>query len=277
MKNVKLATKISIFVIPILALGLILLWRIVDTNVSSVMEEQVLQEMNDAAKTRSEIVEQYVQAAESYLLGFGQALELKEVLNKPNNTSIVSEAQGYTESYGGVNPNMENIYLADYNSVVLTSVVKGPIGKALREGDALQQLRDAVFASNEIWNTGIMASPSTGLQVISMYYPIYNGSKPLGYVGGAIYVEDLKNTLNALQESEDNKTDYMLLDAATGTYIFCADESKIGTPIEEENILKVIEKAKGEQGANDFMNIRRMAGRCCQCISICLPETGCLS
>ena len=252
MKNVKLATKISIFVIPILALGLILLWRIVDTNVSSVMEEQVLQEMNDAAKTRSEIVEQYVQAAESYLLGFGQALELKEVLNKPNNTSIVSEAQGYTESYGGVNPNMENIYLADYNSVVLTSVVKGPIGKALREGDALQQLRDAVFDSNEIWNTGIMASPSTGLQVISMYYPIYNGSKPLGYVGGAIYVEDLKNTLNALQESEDNKTDYMLLDAATGTYIFCADESKIGTPIEEENILKVIEKAKGEQGANDF-------------------------
>lgn len=252
MKNVKLATKISIFVIPILALGLILLWRIVDTNVSSVMEEQVLQEMNDAAKTRSEIVEQYVQAAESYLIGFGQSLELKEVLNKPNNTSIVSEAQGYTESYGGVNPNMENIYLADYNSVVLTSVVKGPIGKALREGDALQQLRDAVFDSNEIWNTGIMASPSTGLQVISMYYPIYNGSKPLGYVGGAIYVEDLKNTLNALQESEDNKTDYMLLDAATGTYIFCADESKIGTPIEEENILKVIEKAKGEQGANDF-------------------------
>lgn len=252
MKNVKLATKISIFVIPILALGLILLWRIVDTNVSSVMEEQVLQEMNDAAKTRSEIVEQYVQAAESYLLGFGQSLELKEVLNKPYNTSIVSEAQGYTESYGGVNPNMENIYLADYNSVVLTSVVKGPIGKALREGDALQQLRDAVFDSNEIWNTGIMASPSTGLQVISMYYPIYNGSKPLGYVGGAIYVEDLKNTLNALQESEDNKTDYMLLDAATGTYIFCADESKIGTPIEEENILKVIEKAKGEQGANDF-------------------------
>lgn len=125
MKNVKLATKISIFVIPILALGLILLWRIVDTNVSSVMEEQVLQEMNDAAKTRSEIVEQYVQAAESYLIGFGQSLELKEVLNKPNNTSIVSEAQGYTESYGGVNPNMENIYLADYNSVVLTSVVKG--------------------------------------------------------------------------------------------------------------------------------------------------------
>lgn len=252
MKNVKLATKISIFVIPILALGLILLWRIVDTNVSSAMEEQVLQEMNDAAKTRSEIVEQYVQAAESYLLGFGQSLELKEVLNKPNNTSLVSEAQGYTESYGKVNPNMENIYLADYNSVVLTSVVKGPIGKALREGDALQQLRDSVFASNEIWNTGIMASPSTGLQVISMYYPIYNGSKPLGYVGGAIYVEDLKNTLNALQESEDNKTDYMLLDAATGTYIFCADESKIGTPIEEENILKVIEKAKGEQGANDF-------------------------
>ncbi len=252
MKNIKLATKISIIVIAILAVGLVGLWKITDTSVSSLMREQVLQEMNDAVSTRSEIVEQYVQAAESYLIGFGQSLELKEALSKANNSSIVADAQSYTESYALVNANMENVYLADYNSTVITSFVKGPIGRTLREGDALQQLRDEVFDSDEIWNTGIMASLSTGLQVISMYYPIYDGSKPLGYVGGAIYVEDLKNTLNALQESEENKTNYMLLDAATGTYIFCDDESKIGTTIEEENILKVIERAKDEQIQNNF-------------------------
>ena len=247
MKNMKLATKISIIVTAILTVGLIALWVLTDTKVSSLMREQVLQEMNDAVSTRSEIVEQYVQSAESYLIGFGQSLELKEALRQPNNTSVVEKAQSYTEGYALVNPNMENVYLADYNSIVLTSYVKGPIGKTLREGDALKQLRDEVFDSDEIWNTGIMASLSTGLQVVSMYYPVYDGSKPIGYVGGAIYVADLRNTLNALQESEDGKTDYMLLDAAKNTYIFCADDTKIGTTIEEENVLKVMENASANQ------------------------------
>ncbi len=163
MKNIKLATKISIIVIAILAVVLVGLWKITDTSVSSLMREQVLQEMNDAVSTRSEIVEQYVQAAESYLIGFGQSLELKEALSKANNSSIVADAQSYTESYALVNANMENVYLADYNSTVITSFVKGPIGRTLREGDALQQLRDEVFDSDEIWNTGIMASLSIGL------------------------------------------------------------------------------------------------------------------
>ena len=70
MKNIKLAAKISIIISGILAIGLIALWKITDTQVSSLMREQVLQEMNDAVSTRSEIVEQYVQAAESYVIGY---------------------------------------------------------------------------------------------------------------------------------------------------------------------------------------------------------------
>ena len=256
MKNIKLAAKISIIVIAILTVGLIVLWMVTNTRVSSLMREQVLEEMNDALSTRSEIVEQYVQASESYLIGFGQSLALKEALRRPDDAGVIDAAQSYTESYALVNPNMENVYLADYDSLVLTSYVKGPIGRNLREGEALQQLRNEVFDSDEIWNTGIMASLSTGLQVISMYYPVYDGSKPLGYVGGAIYVDDLKNTLNALQEGDDNKTDYMLLDATSGTYIFCEDESKIGVPIEEENILKVIERARGGQSGENFYEYR---------------------
>ncbi len=252
MKNVKLATKMSIIVIAILAVGLVALWVVTDLGVSSLMREQVLEEMNDAVSTRSEIVEQYVQSAESYLIGYGQSLELKQSLLKPDAADVIADGQGYTDNYAAVNPNLENIYLADYNSKVLTSFVKGPIGKTLREGDALQQLRDAVFDSNEIWNTGIMASPSTGMQVVSMYYPIYNNNKPIGYVGGAIYAEELRNTLNALQEAEENKTDYMLLDATKNTYIFCADESKIGAAIEEENVLKVIENASADKEKSGY-------------------------
>ncbi len=248
MKNIKLATKISIIVISILTIGLVVLWKSTDLKVSSIMKDQIMDEMDDALKTRGKIIEQYVQEAESYLIAFGQSLELKEALKNPNDPAVIANAQSYTESYAQVNKNLENVYLGDYNTKVLTSFVKGPIGKTLREGDALKQLHDEVFDSKDIWNTGIMASLSTGEQVVSMYYPVYNGNEPLGYVGGAIYAQDLKNTLDGMTEGE-NKTDYMLLDAAKSTYIFCSDQEKIGAEIQEENISKVIELAKGSDGA----------------------------
>ena len=248
MKNIKLATKISIIVISILTIGLVVLWKSTDLKVSSIMKDQIMDEMDDALKTRGKIIEQYVQEAESYLIAFGQSLELKEALKNPNDPAVIANAQSYTESYAQVNKNLENVYLGDYNTKVLTSFVKGPIGKTLREGDALKQLHDEVFDSKDIWNTGIMASLSTGEQVVSMYYPVYNGNEPLGYVGGAIYAQALKNTLDGMTEGE-NKTDYMLLDAAKSTYIFCPDQEKIGAEIQEENISKVIELAKGSDGA----------------------------
>ena len=248
MKNIKLATKISIIVISILTIGLVVLWKSTDLKVSSIMKDQIMDEMDDALKTRGKIIEQYVQEAESYLIALGQSLELKEALKNPNDPAVIANAQSYTESYAQVNKNLENVYLGDYNTKVLTSFVKGPIGKTLREGDALKQLHDEVFDSKDIWNTGIMASLSTGEQVVSMYYPVYNGNEPLGYVGGAIYAQDLKNTLDGMTEGE-NKTDYMLLDAAKSTYIFCPDQEKIGAEIQEENISKVIELAKGSDGA----------------------------
>ena len=57
MKNMKLATKISIIVISILTLGLVVLWRITNTRISSVMETQIMDELNDAIETRGEIIE----------------------------------------------------------------------------------------------------------------------------------------------------------------------------------------------------------------------------
>lgn len=252
MKNLKLATKISIIVITILTIGLVIVWKSTDVNVSSVMKDQIVDEMNDAIKTRSKLIEQYIDSTEAYLIGYAQAPVLKQALLHPDDAEAVANAQNFTKNYGKENANLENVYLGDYNTKVLASFVEGPIGKTLREGDALKVLRDTLFASKEtnMWNTGVMASLSTGKQVVSMYYPIYNEGAPLGYVGSAVYSEDLKNTLDALAEETGNKTDYLLLDAAKNTYIFCGDEEKIGGPIEEKNISEVIGLAKSGNAAD---------------------------
>ena len=252
MKNMKLATKISVIVICILTVGLVTLWSTTNGNVSSLMERQILENMNEAAETRSEIAAEYVQAAESYLIGYAQSLELRDALLHPDDADIVARAQNYTKSYGAFNKNLENVYLADYSSTVLVSFVEGPIGKTLREGDALKQLQDQVFDDNDIWNTGVMASPSTGKQVVSMYYPIYDGDKPLGYVGGAIYADELKNTLDELQEDGSKNKDYMLLDATANAYIFSPIEEQIGAAIEEKHVLQMIEQSKNDKAGNSF-------------------------
>ncbi len=253
MKNMRLAVRISCIVIFILTLGLVVLWQAVNVKVSSLMKEQILGEMNDAVKTRSEIVEQYVQSAESYVIGYAQSLELKEALLNPDDSNAAADAQSYTESYAKVNKNLENVYLADYNSTVLASYVKGPVGKTLREGEGLQQLRNEVFDANEIWNVGIMSSLSTGKQVVSLYYPIFDRENPVGYVGGGIYSEDLRNTLDGLNEEDKaGQMEYMLLDAAGNTYIFCAEEEQIGTEIEEENIKEIMELAKSGEGFHEY-------------------------
>lgn len=254
MKNMKLAVKISSIVIIILTLGFILLWQAINARVSSLMKEEILTEMNDAVETRSEIAQQYVRSAETYVIGYGQSLELREYIIEPNRDKAAQRAQKYTDEYALVNQNLENIYIADYNSTVLSSYVKGPIGQTLREGEALQELRDNVFCSHEIWNAGIMASPSTGEQVVSLYYPIFDGDTPVGYAGGAIYSRDLRETLTSLTDkSGSTQMDYMLLDTKNNTYIFCDNEDKVGTEIEEENILKIMETAQVEKGFYEYL------------------------
>ncbi len=254
MRNMKLAVKISSIVIIILTLGLIILWQAINARVSSLMKEEILKEMNDAVETRSEIAEQYVRSAEAYIIGYGQSLELQEALMEPGNVQAAEKAQQFTDNYALVNQNLENVYLADYNSTVLASYVKGPVGKTLREGDALQQLRNEVFDSHEIWNTGIMASLSTGEQVVSLYYPIFDGETPLGYVGGAIYSKNLRETLTSLTvDSGETQMNYILLDTEKNTYIFCDEEEAVGSTVEEENILKIMELAQSKDGFYEYM------------------------
>ena len=155
MRNMKLAVKISSIVIIILTLGLIILWQAINARVSSLMKEEILKEMNDAVETRSEIAEQYVRSAEAYIIGYGQSLELQEALMEPGNVQAAEKAQQFTDNYALVNQNLENVYLADYNSTVLASYVKGPVGKTLREGDALQQLRNEVLIPMKYGTQGL--------------------------------------------------------------------------------------------------------------------------
>ncbi len=216
MKNLKLATKISIMAVSILAVGLFILWLGVTNTLSRIMKESVIQNMNKTVSARKEVIDQYVKTAEDYLAGYGQNEALTDAIINKDNPNKITRAQDYTESYASVNAELENIYLADYNSTVLASYVTGAIGITLREGESHEQLNSNIYASTNVFNTGVMASKSTGQQVISMYYPIYDNETPIGFAGGAICVSGLYDRLENMDAVTGKMGDYYILDAAKG-------------------------------------------------------------
>ena len=245
MKNIKIATKISIITIGILAVGLFGLWFVANGQMTKVMKASIMSQLNNSVETQAEIVRSYVDKAETYLIGYAQAPKMIETLQDTGDAGNVTQLQEYTDRYAGTGDNLENIYAADYNSTVVSSHLQGVIGVTLRDGDALKQLQDAIAGG--MYNTGIMASKATGAQVISMYYPVNNkDGQPVGYVGAAIFAENLRDTLNELSGKREGSS-YMLLDAAAGTYIFCPNDELIGAAIESEDVLQMIELAKNAE------------------------------
>ncbi|MDE5932507.1 MAG: cache domain-containing protein, partial [Lachnospiraceae bacterium] len=242
MKNMRMAAKISMISIVVLVFGLVGLWLAANQQMTRTMEASVVKRLNTSVEMQAEIVRDYVDKAETYLVGYAQAPVLAKALQKADDVPLAAELQEYTDAYAVTGDNLENIYAADYNSTVIASRVQGVIGVTLREGEALKQLQNAI--AQGMYNTGIMASKSTGAQVISMYYPVNSTEgEPLGYVGAAIYAENLRDTLNSLSGEEEG-SNYLLLDAASGSYIFCPEDEMIGTMIENTDVLNMIEQAK---------------------------------
>lgn len=251
MKNIKIATKISMISVVILTIGLAILWLAANSRMTSVVKQSILDSLKDSVAMQAEIVREYVGEAETYLVGYAQAPKMASTLQNTGDSAAVAVLQEYTDQYASTARNLENVYAANYNSTVIASHVQGVIGVTLREGDALKQLQDAIAGG--MYNTGIMASKATGAQVISMYYPVNDKSgQPAGYVGAAIYVDELRDTLNGLSAKDAEGSSYMLLDAAAGTYIFCPDDEMIGTAIESSDMLNIIEMAKNSGNSDSY-------------------------
>lgn len=73
MKNVKLAIKISILSIIIMAVGLIALCFGINTKMHKIIRDSILSQMGESVDMQTEIVEDYVDMAETYLTDFTQA------------------------------------------------------------------------------------------------------------------------------------------------------------------------------------------------------------
>lgn len=194
---------------------------------------------------RSQIVDNYVQESEVILSAYSKAGEILNVLKNPGNKSAVEAAQKYTESFSADINNLEGLYVSEWNTHVLAHTNAGVVGITTREGDSLKALQDILLATDGVYNTGIIISPASGEQIVSMYRAIYDESgNPAGLVGGGIYTEGLVNKLDSLGMNGMEHATYCMINVKDHKYIFHNQAEMVATETEEEYLLQLCEKYK---------------------------------
>lgn len=196
---------------------------------------------------RSQIIRNYVHQTEDTLMAFSRASEILEVIQNPTDEAAFAKAQKYTETFSGDVENLDGLYASEWNSHVLTHTNPKVVGITTREGDPLKALQSSLEAAGDsVYNTGIIISPASGKQVVSLYKAVFDDNGEIaGFVGGAVYTTGLIGILDSLDLNGMPSAQYCMVNVNNGEYIFNADEEKIATPVEESYLTELCTRYAG--------------------------------
>ncbi len=246
MKNklCKLGLRISSTVLAIQLVIFLALFVFINIYVADSSYDNAVNNMQTAAVDRSEIINNYIKSTEDTLTAFLKAEQIYNVIRDPSDSKYAEAAQKYTENFGKDLSNLEGIYSSQWDTTILTHTNAPVIGMITRPDEAKRkELHDAILATDGVYNTGIILSPASGEQIISMYKAVKEeDGTAIGLGGIGIYTSGLVDKLNALPLDGMSQAEYYLINAATNEYIFHPDSEKITTIADEAFVTSIIEK-----------------------------------
>jgi len=242
-KGRRLATQISAFITVVTVIGILLLWTLVSSGVTRLVRNHIINQMSDAVESRAAIINNYVSGAEEYMTAFALADEVRSLLLDPENPALLERAQQYTVDFAQVKGIFEGLYIATPDTHVLTHTSPGAIGITTRSGESLQYFQENMLSQSELTNSGIMVSPGTGNMVISMYYPLFENGTCIGYVGAAVFADQLMDALLDLTLKGLPGCEYLFLNAENGVYLYHEDETLLNTVTTDPDCLEIMERA----------------------------------
>ncbi len=247
-KVCKVGLHITLMVLIAQAIVFLILFLFINGSVSNSTRTNAVNSMETAALDRSEIIMNYIHSAEDSLTAYLKADQIYALLGNQTDAGKAAAAQKYTEDYGKELSNLEGIYASSWDTKVLTHTNAGSIGLVTRPDESSRNaLHDAMLAANGVYNTGIITSPASGEQIVSMYKAVLDESgAPIGLGGIGIYTKGLVDKLNELPLNGMPSAEYYLINASTGEYIFHPDAEKIATVADEAFVSDIIGKVDGK-------------------------------
>ena len=223
-----------------------MLWVIVSTNTAAMVKSDITNQMTDAVESRAAIIDDYVVSAEEYIAAFALGREVRDLLNDPEDPALLRQAQKYTEDFAAVKGIFEGLYIATPETHVLTHTSQGAIGMTTRTGDSLKSFQSTILAQRQLTNLGIMKSPGTGSMILSMYYPIFEGQRCIGYVGAGVYASHLMDSLLNLNIKGLPDSEYVFLNVDTGVYLYHKDEALLNTETTDPGYKEIIARIQAD-------------------------------
>lgn len=248
--NRKLATRIGIITTVITFSGLLLLWLTVSSRVSSMVENNITNQMIDAVESRASIINDYVASAEEYMMAFALSSEVRDLLANPDDPDLIRQGQQYTEDFAAVKGIFEGLYISTPSTYVLTHTSQSAIGITTRTGESLSTFQDTILARPQLTNLGIMKSPGTGSMILSMYYPVFEDQKCIGYVGAGVYASQLMDVLLGLDIEGLPNSEYVFLNVDTGMYLYHQDPSLLNTETTDSGYQEILQRIKADGNTN---------------------------
>lgn len=248
MKKRSFRMIVTILILQILVMSVVYIF--VDVSISSNIKNNTIKSMETIVQERSKIIENYISETENYLTAYSRASDITDLLNHPEDAQIVAKAQKYTEKFSQDREYLEGIYASEWDTHVLAHTNPKAVGIYTRKDESLKALQESLLAAEGVFNTGILISPASGEQVISIYRACYDENEnPIGFVGGGVYTQGLIDTLDNLPTEGMQQLQYCMVNAETGEYIFHEDKDKINTVAENnyiKDILKNLNAGEGE-------------------------------
>lgn len=246
-RKVRISYLIAVLIMVVEFVGMTAFYLFVNAQLTKNIRENTINSMKTITSERSAIIENYINEVESYLTAYSRASDVSNLLKNPTNVDLQTNAQKYTEKFSADRANLEGIYTSEWDTHVLTHTNAAVVGITTRSGDGLKQLQDAMLEADGVYNTGIIISPASGQQIISMYQAVLDDNgNPIGLVGGGIFTTGLKEILNSIPINGMENAKYYLINTKTGEYIFHVDEEMVGKPVDDEELLTAWEACKGQ-------------------------------
>ncbi len=255
-KNIGIVAVMVCAQIIVMVIVFLFVYLFMNSAMTNNIKTNVIQSMETIAQERSQLIENYVEEAENYLTAYSRAGEITALLKAPQDAAATAAAQAYTEKFSSDRAYLEGIYASEWNTHVLAHTNAAVVGITTREGDPLKALQDAMLAADGVYNTGIIISPASGAQIISMYRACLDESgNPIGLVGGGIFTDGLVATLDALPKGGMEQLQYYMVNVNTGEYIFNGDPELIATVAEEAYISEILDAVRsGGASSTDILN-----------------------
>ena len=279
MKNWKMRSAIMVIVLVTSLIGIGALFLMASSRNQKALSESTSDNMATYLTAQANTIENFVTEKENNLKLFGKSYDVRRVLLNEKDAQAQEQAQKYTMEYYNSLDNWEGLYIGNWDTTVLTYQNPEMIGKTLREGERLEELRNAMLdAQSGVYDAGIIVSPGTGKLCLSMYAPIYDQNEnPIGYVGGGVFSAQLEEVLSNLKISGMENTQFYMVNTQTKMNLINPDEKLLATESEDPILLDVINRAnehpKTKTGHfttdGKFVQYVNMAGRSWVLVLVC--------